>query len=158
MQFLDGGSLEHHAKHVMHAQALQAAVSVSSTRGVAIGNVFRDANGRIWWDQEEEWEYAHLLTDQHCFDDDWVRFSDGKENVSPHAHEEEHGETSPPNPHISPHANSSSPHQRTTLQPSVAPSPLSRYTNPVLPFPVPGTSPPLTPTPILRPLTGTTIG
>jgi hypothetical protein len=103
MQFLDGGSLvEHHAKRVMHAQALQAAGSVSSTRGVTIGDVFRDANGQIWWDQEEEWEYAHLLADRHRFDDDWVRFTDGKENVSPHAHEEEHrGSISTESSHLS---------------------------------------------------------
>ncbi|KAJ6581001.1 hypothetical protein B0H19DRAFT_490674 [Mycena capillaripes] len=55
MQFADGGSLESHAKRVMAHQAKSAGP------GVGVGDVFRDGNGGLWWDEDEEWEYAHLL-------------------------------------------------------------------------------------------------
>ncbi|KAJ7623616.1 hypothetical protein FB45DRAFT_111279 [Roridomyces roridus] len=74
MQFADGGSLESHAKRVLAHQAKAAGP------GVGVGTVFRDANGGIWWDAEEEWEFAHLLDGEHDVgSDDWVQFS-GKEN------------------------------------------------------------------------------
>jgi hypothetical protein len=53
MQFVDGGSMESNIKRVMEAQAKAGAAGV--------GDVYRDGEGGIWWDQEEEWEYAHLL-------------------------------------------------------------------------------------------------
>ncbi|KAJ8587566.1 hypothetical protein M405DRAFT_821403 [Rhizopogon salebrosus TDB-379] len=53
MQFVDGGSMESNIKRVMEAQAKAGATGVA--------DVYRDGEGGIWWDQEEEWEYAHLL-------------------------------------------------------------------------------------------------
>ncbi|KAJ7272697.1 hypothetical protein B0H12DRAFT_1215786 [Mycena haematopus] len=77
MQFADGGSLESHAQRVMAAQARAAGP------GVGVGAVFRDANGGFWWDEDEEWEYAHLLANQPQQQNDgqWVQFgAQGKEN------------------------------------------------------------------------------
>ena len=58
MQFTDGGSMESHVKRVMEAQA-KAAAGSSATMGVA--DVYRDGKGGLWWDQDEELEYEHLL-------------------------------------------------------------------------------------------------
>ena len=60
MQFMDGGNIDSHAKRVMEAQA-QAAAGSGAQHGVA--DVYRDGNGGIWWDADEEWEYTHLLAD-----------------------------------------------------------------------------------------------
>jgi len=60
MQFLDGGNIDSHAKRVMEAQAKAAA---GSGAGVGVGDVYRDGNGGIWWDADEELEYTHLLAD-----------------------------------------------------------------------------------------------
>ena len=59
MQFADGGSLDSHIKRVMEAQARAAAGSGGASVGVA--GVYRDEQGGIWWDEDEELEYAHLL-------------------------------------------------------------------------------------------------
>jgi len=53
MQFVDGGSMQSNIQRVMEAQAKAGASGV--------GDVYRDGEGGIWWDQDEEWEYAHLL-------------------------------------------------------------------------------------------------
>jgi hypothetical protein len=60
MQFMDGGYIDSHAKSVMEAQA-KAAAGSGAQHGVA--DVYRDGNGGIWWDADEEWEYTHLLAD-----------------------------------------------------------------------------------------------
>ena len=60
MQFLEGGNMESNAKRAMEAQAKQVA---GSGPYLGVGDVHRDANGRIWWDTDEEWEYTHLLAD-----------------------------------------------------------------------------------------------
>ena len=52
--------MDSHAKRVMEAQAQAAA---GSGAGVGVGDVYRDGNGGIWWDADEEWEYTHLLAD-----------------------------------------------------------------------------------------------
>ncbi|KAF7289456.1 hypothetical protein HMN09_01339600 [Mycena chlorophos] len=77
MQFADGGSLESHAKRVMAHQAKSAGPHAG------VGDVFRDGSGGMWWDEDEEWEYAHLLggEEQLVADGDWVRFDEQeKEN------------------------------------------------------------------------------
>jgi len=56
MQFADGGSMDANIKRVMVAQA-------KASGGMGIGDVYRDGEGGVWWDQDEEWEYAHLLAD-----------------------------------------------------------------------------------------------
>lgn len=60
MQFMDGGNIDSHAKRVMEAQAKAAAGSGAQ---VGVADVYRDGNGGIWWDADEEWEYTHLLAD-----------------------------------------------------------------------------------------------
>ncbi|KAF5315198.1 hypothetical protein D9619_007272 [Psilocybe cf. subviscida] len=88
MQFADGGKLETHARRVMERQALLAAGSrsgavdfsssnssgkrnktdkevgrdVGYSAGIGgIAEVYRDAQGGMWYDAAEEQEYAHLL-------------------------------------------------------------------------------------------------
>ncbi|KAG6329579.1 hypothetical protein ID866_9510 [Astraeus odoratus] len=56
MQFADGGSMNANIKRVMEAQAKAAG-------DMGVSDVYRDGEGGVWWDQEEEWEYAHLLAD-----------------------------------------------------------------------------------------------
>ena len=57
---MEGGSIESHAKRVMQTQAKAAA---GSGADLGVGDVYRDGNGGIWWDEDEEWEYIHLLAD-----------------------------------------------------------------------------------------------
>lgn len=69
MQFADGGRLEDHAQRVMEAQAraarghgtanANASLPAAATGGV--GTVHHDAIGGVWWDADEEMEYAPLL-------------------------------------------------------------------------------------------------
>jgi hypothetical protein len=59
MQFTGGGNMETHIKRVMEGQAKAASGSRAGTMGVA--DVYRDANGGVWWDAYEEVEYEHLL-------------------------------------------------------------------------------------------------
>ncbi|KAI6001104.1 hypothetical protein F5J12DRAFT_921984 [Pisolithus orientalis] len=54
MQFADGGSTNDNVRRLMEAQAKAAG-------GIGVSDVYRDGEGGIWWDREEEWEYAHLL-------------------------------------------------------------------------------------------------
>ncbi|KAJ6474694.1 hypothetical protein C8R47DRAFT_708175 [Mycena vitilis] len=80
MQFADGGSLESHAKRVMAHQAKSAGP------GVGVGEVFRDGDGGLWWDEDEEWEFAHLLGGEEQLvstqdEMQWVQFDEHeKEN------------------------------------------------------------------------------
>jgi len=54
MQFTNGGNIDDNIKRVMEAQA-------KATGALGLADVYRDGDGGIWWDQDEEWEYAHLL-------------------------------------------------------------------------------------------------
>ncbi|KAG1738971.1 hypothetical protein EDB19DRAFT_866768 [Suillus lakei] len=93
MQFVDGGSMESHIKRVMEAQAKAGAAGV--------GDVYRDGEGGVWWDQEEEWEYAHLLAAgedgaAHGMGDlQWVTFGGDKSpSANPVVDEERRGSVS----------------------------------------------------------------
>ncbi|PPQ99557.1 hypothetical protein CVT24_005347 [Panaeolus cyanescens] len=87
MQFADGGSMDANIKRVMEAQAKAAAGSRPATAGVA--DVYRDGNGGVWWDADEEMEYVHLLdgaAPQDVMTDatnNWVQFPNDKENDVP---------------------------------------------------------------------------
>ncbi|KAH7910054.1 hypothetical protein BJ138DRAFT_153045 [Hygrophoropsis aurantiaca] len=59
MQFADGGDMDSHIKRIMEQQAKAIA---GPGRVAGVSDVYRDGEGGIWWDQEEEWEYAHLLS------------------------------------------------------------------------------------------------
>lgn len=90
-QAMEGGSLEHNIQKVMEEKAKRegTAVKVGSIEGVkvieGVETVHRDARGGIWWDQEEEWEFAHLLAankvplSARCMGSDrWVTFDNLK--------------------------------------------------------------------------------
>ncbi|KAG2111099.1 hypothetical protein DEU56DRAFT_867002, partial [Suillus clintonianus] len=93
MQFVDGGSMESNIKRVMEAQAKAGATGV--------GDVYRDGEGGVWWDQEEEWEYAHLLAGgedgaAHGMGDlQWITFGGDKSSpANPVVDEERRGSVS----------------------------------------------------------------
>ncbi|PPQ85963.1 hypothetical protein CVT26_012689, partial [Gymnopilus dilepis] len=112
MQFADGGSLESHAKRVMEAQAKAAAGTTGLGAGagagvyVGVGDVYRDGKGGIWWDADEEMEYAHLLEgdmrDGDVTREDWEEFGvgpDAGEPLSPFFASTQHPTTAlPPHP------------------------------------------------------------
>ena len=90
-QAMEGGSLEYNIQKVMEEKAKRdgTAVKVSSTEGTKVVEgveaVHRDAQGGIWWDQEEEWEFAHLLAARkvpvsaRCVDSEgWITFDNLK--------------------------------------------------------------------------------
>jgi hypothetical protein len=69
----------------MEAQA-QAA------RNGGVGDVYRDGQSGIWWDAEEEWEYAHLLGgEEQVGVEEWVEF---REDIKVSADEERRGSVS----------------------------------------------------------------
>jgi len=73
MQFVGGGHLDTYAQRVMKNQAKQSANHGSSATA-GVGAVFRDEKGKIWWDKDEQQEYACLLgaDSPSC---DWVSFN-----------------------------------------------------------------------------------
>ena len=66
-QAMEGGSLEYNIQKVMEEKAKRegTAVKVTSAEGTkvieGVEAAHRDGRGGIWWDQEEQWEFAHLL-------------------------------------------------------------------------------------------------
>jgi hypothetical protein len=56
MQFIEGGTIDDNVNRLMHENAGQ--------NGVGVAGVYRDAKGGIWYDADEEMEYAHLLGPQ----------------------------------------------------------------------------------------------
>ncbi|KAH0583071.1 hypothetical protein J132_09771 [Termitomyces sp. J132] len=81
MQFAGGGSTEHNIKRVMAARARAAAPA--GTKPAAVGDVYRDGKGGVWWDREEEMEYVHLLSGHQiaAHDDKWVEFGGEEEET-----------------------------------------------------------------------------
>ncbi|KAF9779275.1 hypothetical protein BJ322DRAFT_1089522 [Thelephora terrestris] len=90
-QAMEGGSLEYNIRKVMEEKAKRegTAVKVESIEGAklveGVETVHRDARGGIWWDQDEEWEFAHLLATNRipvsarCLDSEgWVTFDNLK--------------------------------------------------------------------------------
>ena len=70
--------MDNNIKRIVEAQA-------KATGAVGLTDVHRNGEGGIWWDQDEEWEYAHLLAEDdrsrpHATGDlQWVTFG----NMSP---------------------------------------------------------------------------
>lgn len=61
-QFTGGGTFDHHVKQYSEKQAKHSgAARKENGQLVGVGDVWRDEQGGIWRDQEEEWEYTHLL-------------------------------------------------------------------------------------------------
>jgi len=75
MQFSEGGSTETNIRRMMEAQA-------RATGATGVADVYRDGKGGLWWDQDEELEYAPLLggagADVEDADEEmqWVSFAD----------------------------------------------------------------------------------
>ncbi|TFY78543.1 hypothetical protein EWM64_g5469 [Hericium alpestre] len=86
MQFIDGGDQEQNIRRLMACQA-KAAGDKS-----VVGDVYRDGRGGVWWDEHEEWEYAHLLGGQKAWSacspadaHEWVEFTSAMEEESRHS-------------------------------------------------------------------------
>ena len=90
-QAMEGGSLEYNIQKVMEEKAKRegTAVKVNLIEGTRVVEgveaAHRDAQGGIWWDQEEQWEFAHLLAankvpvSARCVDSEgWVTFDNTK--------------------------------------------------------------------------------
>ena len=90
-QVMEGGSLEYNIQKVMEEKAKRegTAIKVCSIEGKkvveGVETAHQDAQGGIWWDQEEEWEFAHLLAAKkvpvsaRCVDSEgWVTFNNLK--------------------------------------------------------------------------------
>ncbi|KAI0345850.1 hypothetical protein BDW22DRAFT_918312 [Trametopsis cervina] len=76
-QLMDGGKLDHHVKEYAEAQAKANGAKKTDGQLVGVGDVWRDEEGGIWMDQDEEWEYTHLLggDDDFCMGEvEWVHF------------------------------------------------------------------------------------
>ena len=91
-QAMEGGSLECNIQKVMEEKAKRegAAVKVNSAEGIkvveGVETAHRDGRGGVWWDQEEQWEFAHLLAankvppSAQCSNaEGWVTFNHLKE-------------------------------------------------------------------------------
>ena len=86
--------MESHVKRVMEAQAKAAAGSGAS---IGVADVYRDERGGIWWDADEELEYAHLLGGttlasvaqegqiDHDAEMDWEEFNDSGAPLEPYS-------------------------------------------------------------------------
>ena len=82
-QLADGGSMEDHIRRFASAQAKADGATEVTRDGrlVGVSDVYRDGMGGVWRDQDEEWEYAHLLggDDDWCgSEESWVRFGSPK--------------------------------------------------------------------------------
>ena len=90
-QVMEGGSLEYNIRKVMEEKAKRegTAVKVTLAEGTKVVEgveaAYRDAQGGVWWAQEEEWEFAHLLAGKRvpvsarCVDSEgWVTFDNLK--------------------------------------------------------------------------------
>ncbi|OSX64333.1 hypothetical protein POSPLADRAFT_1069683 [Postia placenta MAD-698-R-SB12] len=90
-QLADGGKMDDHIRRFAEAQARAGGAMVVDGKLVGVGDVWRDGEGGVWRDQDEEWEYAHLLggDDQlRASDGGWERFGSGSASNS--ADGEEH--------------------------------------------------------------------
>ncbi|KAK7690044.1 hypothetical protein QCA50_006689 [Cerrena zonata] len=77
-QFMDGGKIDDHVTRYAQTQAKAAGAVKVDGQLVGVGDVWRDGEGGIWRDQDEEWEYAHLLggDEDFCMGEvQWVEFS-----------------------------------------------------------------------------------
>ncbi|CAL1713182.1 unnamed protein product [Somion occarium] len=77
-QLMDGGKLGDHVTRFAEAHAKAAGAVKVDGQLVGVGDVWRDGEGGIWRDQDEEWEYAHLLggDEDFCMGEvQWVEFS-----------------------------------------------------------------------------------
>lgn len=60
-QLLGGGSIEHHMKQAAEKEAKRAGAKKVNGQYVGVGDVYRDAEGRVWRDRDEAWEHHALI-------------------------------------------------------------------------------------------------
>ncbi|EPQ56128.1 hypothetical protein GLOTRDRAFT_105135 [Gloeophyllum trabeum ATCC 11539] len=101
-QLMDGGSLDRRIQAHMAERARAEGGLQRGEQAVGVGDVWRDGAGGIWLDQEEEWEYAHLLAGEvgagGAVEPEWVDFEAG----SPVDGEERRGSVSTQSSELSP--------------------------------------------------------
>ncbi|TFY61504.1 hypothetical protein EVJ58_g4479 [Rhodofomes roseus] len=76
-QLADGGKMDDHVRRFAESQARAGGAQMVNGKLVGVGDVWRDGAGGVWRDQDEEWEYAHLLGGDQDLDGNersWVRF------------------------------------------------------------------------------------
>ncbi|KZT69297.1 hypothetical protein DAEQUDRAFT_726885 [Daedalea quercina L-15889] len=94
-QLADGGKMDDHVRRFAEAQARAGGAQMVNGTLVGVGDVWRDGAGGIWRDQDEEWEYAHLLGGDQDLSSEagWVRFGSASA-ASPSQDEERRGSCS----------------------------------------------------------------
>ncbi|THG97046.1 hypothetical protein EW026_g4890 [Hermanssonia centrifuga] len=79
-QFTGGGTMEHHMNRYAERQAKNSgAATMMNGQLVGVSGLYQDGEGGVWRDQEEEWEYTHLLAggnSQDASGPDWVQFDE----------------------------------------------------------------------------------
>lgn len=79
-QFLGGGSVQHHMKQYAEKQAKRSGAKKENGQVVGVTPLWQDGQGGVWRDQEEQWEYTHLLggpeRNGSRRDVDWVQFDE----------------------------------------------------------------------------------
>ncbi|EKM50564.1 uncharacterized protein PHACADRAFT_263915 [Phanerochaete carnosa HHB-10118-sp] len=60
-QLLGGGTIEHHIKQAAEKEAKRAGAKKVNGQYVGVSDVYRDAEGRVWRDRDEAWEYHALV-------------------------------------------------------------------------------------------------
>lgn len=75
-QLLDGGKMDDHATQFVKLEARAAGATKVDGQLVGVGSVWRDGEGGVWRDQDEELEYVHLLAGRGSAvgEGQWVRF------------------------------------------------------------------------------------
>lgn len=77
-QLMGGGSIEHHMRQSAEKEAKRNGAKKVDGQLVGVAPLHCDANGRVWRDQDEEWEYEHLLSAgaEREQGGDWVQFDE----------------------------------------------------------------------------------
>ncbi|KAI0786808.1 hypothetical protein C8Q75DRAFT_245316 [Abortiporus biennis] len=73
-QLMDGGKIDDHAVRFAYTEAKAAGAVKVDGQLVGVGGVYRDGEGGIWRDQDEELEYTHLLAVDEKNPNGWIRF------------------------------------------------------------------------------------
>ncbi|PCH44523.1 hypothetical protein WOLCODRAFT_123713 [Wolfiporia cocos MD-104 SS10] len=76
-QLADGGKVDEHMKRFAEAQARAGGAKMVNGKLVGVDGMWHDGEGGVWRDQDEEWEYAHLLGEEENYgagEAAWERF------------------------------------------------------------------------------------
>ncbi|GJE99273.1 hypothetical protein PsYK624_155260 [Phanerochaete sordida] len=60
-QLLGGGTIEHHIRQAAERDAKRAGARREGGTYAGVADVYRDADGRVWRDRDEAWEYQALV-------------------------------------------------------------------------------------------------